>query len=93
MAKMRFPPVSARKRFKTMLMELDLEQERVDLLEELSTTKSEIETEEDYQTVEGRGKLHRFGQQTRMDDFGRCAGHSARIAPVGPVGRRSFRDL
>jgi hypothetical protein len=78
---------------KHMLMDLDLEQERDDLLQELGDHQVRAQAQEDHQAAQGRRKLHRFGQQAGMDDPRRRAGHPARTAPAGAAGRRPLRDV
>jgi len=75
---------------KQMLIDLDLVQEREDLLKELAETKSELKPKK---IIKRLKVVDRFGQPSGVDDPRRGPGHSAGTAPAGPARRWPLRHL
>ena len=78
---------------KFMLMDLDLEQERQDLLTELEETKSTLKPKKIIKRLKVVESFIEFGQPPRMDDPRGDPGDSARAAPAGAARWRPLRDV
>ena len=78
---------------KIMLMDLDLEGERKELLDELAVTKSELKPKKIIKRLKVVESFIDSGNKPGMDDPRGRSGHSARASPARPAGRRPLRDV
>ena len=78
---------------KKVLNRIDLDAEKVKLRADLKETTSRGQAQEAGQAAEADRGVRRIRLPSGVDDPGRRAGHSARVASAGAAGWRPFRDV